>query len=490
MNTHLEGIKDAPLLTGNISELEDDDDDDEVADIEEGQSNLDNEIIDLPLKAKLLQTNNFPELTADWNNNNSSSGTPGTPNGINNVCTGINSAKRVRFEEGLDDSDTETGLRRSSKSNKIPVEELLQSASDVNDYLGENIEKMNSFKGDPFNDTNFYRIMSDVATQNTTRTESLSNFELTDNELEDPYKLDSNLGRALDQDNKGSSSPNSKLFDDPLSVSQQQLIYSQQSDNLSSSNLHLDRSVSNNEDMKSQSSEINYGARKFGNLNINDQKEGEQSQSDEEEEIENEDDLRNTSLLVNREDVTDTPFKELSPEEAINNYKETIDLILKVSNSDVPDESKMILSNPVDTKDYVNFTMKNTPSLSYEDFLKRIQSKCMFGAIIYMSATYLFQILLLNRDDSKGPIKLKNKLQEVEIHRMIIATIRVATKLVEDFVHSHQYFCKVCGVSKRLLSKLEVSLILALKHDRLIITTDELASSVQILSELRSFSTQ
>ncbi|CCC66656.1 hypothetical protein NCAS_0A00960 [Naumovozyma castellii] len=450
MNAELSRVGNTNLLTGHLSELDDEEDQGDDEDLTD---------FDLPLKAKLLQANNFSDLTADWNDM---------------TTTPTNSGKKVRF--ATSDASTEPISRTMSKDGKIPVEELLQCANDVNDYLSENIEKSNTnSKTDPLNGKSFYKIMSDVATQNTNRTESLSNFELSDNDLEEPYQLDSRLEE--NNNNESDDFLNDKLLGGTLSPSDQKKIYSSSDNKSSIATLDQYMKQDGNEDNESNSQKSGIEPNIFKNLNLD---------NDSSEQIENEDDLRNTSLLNNSENLHGEEFKELSTEDALNNYKETIDLILKFSQRENNDDM-MVSKLPPDPDVYKNYTMHNVPSLSYTDFINRIQSKCMFGAIVYMSATYLFQILLLDRDERDGPIKLKHKLQENEVHRMIIATIRVGTKLVEDFVHSHQYFCKVCGVSRKLLSKLEVTLLLCLKHDKIIITTEELVASVRVLQELRTY---
>ena len=70
---------------------------------------------------------------------------------------------------------------------------------------------------------------------------------------------------------------------------------------------------------------------------------------------------------------------------------------------------------------------------------------------------------------------------------MIIAAVRLSTKLLEDFVHSHEYFSKVCGTSKRLLTKLEVSLLICVCNTKLMVSNRKLAASKLLLNELRSF---
>ncbi|CDO92107.1 unnamed protein product [Kluyveromyces dobzhanskii CBS 2104] len=110
------------------------------------------------------------------------------------------------------------------------------------------------------------------------------------------------------------------------------------------------------------------------------------------------------------------------------------------------------------------FQMKSVPTLSAPEYLDRIQSKCSFPPIIYLTASSLLVTFCdIKYDHSTGNFHLENPITKSMVHRLIIAFIRVATKLLEDNVHSHFYFSKVCGVSKKLLSKLELNLILILR---------------------------
>ena len=170
----------------------------------------------------------------------------------------------------------------------------------------------------------------------------------------------------------------------------------------------------------------------------------------------------------------------ISVEEALSNLSGTINLLLELSK----DEKCAIFNNKETEKEYANFYMKSKPSLSSVDFLKRIQDKCEYESTVYLVATFLMDTIYLTRNDN-DVLQLKLKLQEKEIHRMIIATVRLSTKLLEDFVHSHEYFSKVCGVSKRLLSKLEVSLLVCLSDSELMISNKKLVASERILDELR-----
>ena len=188
-------------------------------------------------------------------------------------------------------------------------------------------------------------------------------------------------------------------------------------------------------------------------------------------------------LLYNKDNISPNNI-DITIDEAINNFKRTIQLIYALSHGD----SSSINYEPTPCNcHFTNFIFKNTPSLPYEDFVNRIENKCMFDPVVYQAATYLLQILFLKRNHLYEKMILKHRLQENEIHKIIIATIRIAARLVEDHIHSHEYFSKVVGVSKKLLMKLEVKLLLCLKCDGLMILSEKLAASASILQELETY---
>lgn len=111
------------------------------------------------------------------------------------------------------------------------------------------------------------------------------------------------------------------------------------------------------------------------------------------------------------------------------------------------------------------FHMKSTPTLSVSDYIDRIESKCCFPPIIYLTACFLLLTYCdLKYDEDTSRFSVSNQIDKFMAHRLIIALIRVSAKLLEDHVHSHSYFSKVCGVSKKLLTKIELSLILLLQN--------------------------
>lgn len=132
------------------------------------------------------------------------------------------------------------------------------------------------------------------------------------------------------------------------------------------------------------------------------------------------------------------------------------------------------------------FQMKSTPTLSASDYIDRIESKCSFAPVIYLTASFLLITYCNLQFDDQNGFHIEQRITESMMHRLTIACIRVAAKLLEDTVHSHHYFSKVCGVSKKLLSKLELQLLLSLqsKPGGLIVTEQSIQTVMNIHSHI------
>ena len=444
------------ILTGSLSELDEDDD----------ETGLNENDFELPIKTTLINHDtNFPDLLSTETNStlqdsNANSNNTSAKTTVNNNTT--NNDKRVRFDTELDKNND--GIYKSKRG----IEDLLQTAAEVNDFIGDNLDRLSALNSDSNTSlkNSLYKILSDNGTN---RTESLSNFDLSEDELDTIRSRSSeNIDVTLDN----------ILHNGELCHSEENINNTNgKCNDMGHTYRNTEDSIHNNQSVDSTSSfdfsEIscketieNYIANK--NENNTDK-------------INELDDDFQVKLLYDPQNININNIS-ISVEQAMANFEETIQLINDLSHRDDMLDDQMVNPN----KFHV-FCMKNTPSVSYHDLLKRIQSKCMFGSIIYQTATYLFQILFLQRQHSNENMKCTHVLHHDEIHRIIIATIRVGAKLTEDFVHSHQYFCKVCGISKKLLSKLEVSLLICLKQNRLMITSERMAASVDILEELRNY---
>ena len=72
----------------------------------------------------------------------------------------------------------------------------------------------------------------------------------------------------------------------------------------------------------------------------------------------------------------------------------------------------------------------------------------MSTAVYIAASVYLHRLAVIDR---VLPITRFN------VHRLVLASLRVASKALEDLSHSHKRFAKVGGLSENELSRLEVS---------------------------------
>lgn len=428
--------------------------------------NHDDSIFELPLKDKYnLKGSNFSELNDDLL--------------ATHVPVLSHPSKKVRFEnsDNVPDQqgDTEEEGSGSTTSvshqehesdrdslptsphtkSRIEVENLLEKANAFNEFVSENIERMNPISSEILAPP---RINSQGRMGSDARSDSISGFALSDSE----YDADSVLERV-----------NSQNTNDPFTHSNIESQLGGTFDNLRNSPVYT--GITNNfvdDDNSGSTSNNNYTEFEEFEIQVPDDfKPNALKKADIQD---------NQSLLFSKYGFN-SELNDISVEEALENYLETLELIINNSK----DESKLAAYMD-DDPHYETFSMRSAPSIEYRRFVQRIQNKCMFGSIIYLGATYLVQILFLKREDQNGPVRLKRRLHENEIHRVIIGTIRISTKLLEDFVHSHEYICKVCGISKKLMTKIELALIFCLKNDNLLVNSAKLMATKYILDDLRA----
>ena len=95
------------------------------------------------------------------------------------------------------------------------------------------------------------------------------------------------------------------------------------------------------------------------------------------------------------------------------------------------------------------FYSKKPPPISVEDYLKRLHRFCPMSTAVYLATSlYIFKLAVLEKI---LPVTSRN------VHRLVLAGLRVAMKALEDFSYPHRRFAKVGGVSETELGKLEVS---------------------------------
>ncbi len=95
------------------------------------------------------------------------------------------------------------------------------------------------------------------------------------------------------------------------------------------------------------------------------------------------------------------------------------------------------------------FYSKKPPQISLDEYLMRLHQFCPMSTGVYLATSlYIFRLAVVERII---PVTTRN------VHRLVLAGLRVAMKALEDFSYPHRRFAKVGGVSETELGKLEVS---------------------------------
>lgn len=423
MEANFKKIQRQGFSPDGLSEISDVDEDDEDGFTISGLDDEDDEdTFELPIRDSSFRYNNFSALGEDWKSFGS------TNNGT---------SKRVRFDSKGNNSDRDyggTGSKSEATKGRKHVEKLLQYANRVNEYLTLNLEEIDTFRSELMdNDGIPYQSIGSettLATTATTASGSVSNFELSECEMEED-KVNSNTS------NGGISSDSERAWE----------------------NTSLAQKPRRNELKIPAFEEILQRVRRASDLEVVNEK---------------------------RENNVITPSiatcEKMETSQAIEIFQSSIHCILQIFDEQNPLD--MVTSHDCDLN---QFFMKSMPSLTYREFIARIQAKCVYSPAVFLTSTFLLQTLCLTRNDDNNKLCLKRRLKESQIHHLVIACIRVATKIMEDHVHSHQYFCKVCGISKRLLSRLEMSLVTCLKDEPFMVTKERLASTSNVKDELLTY---
>lgn len=95
------------------------------------------------------------------------------------------------------------------------------------------------------------------------------------------------------------------------------------------------------------------------------------------------------------------------------------------------------------------FYSKKPPSISLDKYLLRLHEYCPMSTAVYLATSlYIYRLAVIERII---PVTARN------VHRLLLAGLRVAMKALEDQSYPHRRFAKVGGVSETELGRLEVS---------------------------------
>lgn len=95
------------------------------------------------------------------------------------------------------------------------------------------------------------------------------------------------------------------------------------------------------------------------------------------------------------------------------------------------------------------FLSKREPPITLKNYLLRLHRYCPMSSAVYL-ATSLYITRMVTVD---GVLLLNPR----NVHRLVLAGLRVAMKALEDLSYPHSRVAKVGGVTERELSRLEIS---------------------------------
>lgn len=95
------------------------------------------------------------------------------------------------------------------------------------------------------------------------------------------------------------------------------------------------------------------------------------------------------------------------------------------------------------------FYSKKPPPIALEEYLMRLHKYCPMSTAVYLATSlYIHRLAVIEKII---PVTARN------VHRLVLAGLRVAMKALEDLSYPHRRFAKVGGVSEPELGRLEVS---------------------------------
>lgn len=95
------------------------------------------------------------------------------------------------------------------------------------------------------------------------------------------------------------------------------------------------------------------------------------------------------------------------------------------------------------------FDSKKPPPIPLKEYLLRLHKYCPMSTAVYLATSlYIHRLAIV---DNKLPVTARN------VHRLLLAGLRVAMKALEDLSYPHRRFAKVGGVTEPELGRLEIS---------------------------------
>ncbi|KAI9832693.1 MAG: hypothetical protein M1819_004279 [Sarea resinae] len=95
------------------------------------------------------------------------------------------------------------------------------------------------------------------------------------------------------------------------------------------------------------------------------------------------------------------------------------------------------------------FYSKNPPPIPLRDYLLRLHRYCPMSTAVYLATSLYIHRLAV--EEKVLPVTSRN------VHRLMLGSLRVSMKALEDLSYPHQRFARVGGVSENELGRLEVT---------------------------------
>lgn len=166
-----------------------------------------------------------------------------------------------------------------------------------------------------------------------------------------------------------------------------------------------------------------------------------------------EDNLSNDQQAINNDiemTVSDNSNDQINEETSTDDNNKTN------SNNSIPKDRFFTHQN---NQLFKKFNLKALPGISINDYVKRLQKYLKFSSSVLVSSSYYIYNLVYFIDEFSLTIS------ELNSYRLVLTSLRIAGKLVEDLNHSQKFFAQVCGIKKAELGKLETILLFLLNFN-------------------------
>jgi hypothetical protein len=118
------------------------------------------------------------------------------------------------------------------------------------------------------------------------------------------------------------------------------------------------------------------------------------------------------------------------------------------------------------------FDNESIPKISIKEYLIRIMKYCKIN-----KSTIVIALVYIDRLPSDFFISMYN------IHKVILSSILVASKINEDKIHTNYYFAKVGGINLFEMNLLEIDFLKLLEYNLLV----DSAAFIQYVNHIRTF---